>query len=66
MNRSAAAIASAAALALAQPGCERHPASQTIPGFAEKLAEKHATENARATTPESVTPEPPRFFPEAR
>jgi hypothetical protein len=66
MRRAAAVLIAAASLALTQPGCERHAASQTVPGFAEKQAEKNARENARAATPEPVTLEPPRFFPEGR
>ncbi|MEI6278109.1 MAG: hypothetical protein WCQ16_01840 [Verrucomicrobiae bacterium] len=55
--------AAAAVIALAPPACERHAASQTVPGHAEKLAEKQAAENQRATTPETVNPNPPKFFP---
>ena len=44
-------------------GCERHPASQTVPGYAEKQAERQAEQNRQATTPQDVNPNPPRFFP---
>lgn len=53
----------AAALILTQVGCERHPATQTVPGYAEKLEKKKADENLRATTPETVNPDSPKFFP---
>jgi len=58
--------AAAAVLVLAQSACERHPASETVPGYAEKLAQKAAAEKARATTPEPVNPDPPKFFPEGK
>lgn len=53
----------AAALILSQAGCERHNATQTVPGFAEKLAERQAADKHRASTPEKVSPDSPRFFP---
>jgi len=43
--------------------CERHPASQTVPGYAEKQAARQAEQNRQATTPQDVNPNPPRFFP---
>lgn len=49
-------------LVLAQTACERHAASETVPGYAEKLAEKKAAEQKQATTPQTVNPTPPKFF----
>jgi hypothetical protein len=57
------ACAASLAIALAQPGCERHSASETVPGYAEKLAEKSVDERAQASTAEAITLNPPRFFP---
>jgi hypothetical protein len=48
---------------LAGTGCERHPASQTVPGYAEKAAAKEKKEQHDATTPEGTNPEPPSYFP---
>ncbi len=63
MRQLSAALAAAAALILTQSGCERHAATQTVPGFAEKLADRQAAEKNRAATPEKVNPDSPRFFP---
>lgn len=58
-----ACLAAAAAMLVSQTGCERHPASQTVPGYAEKLAEKKARQAEQAATAETVDQAPPRFFP---
>ncbi|MEI6035234.1 MAG: hypothetical protein WCS65_13270 [Verrucomicrobiae bacterium] len=55
-------LALAAAIAIA-PACERHPASETVPGYAEMLAKKSAEEKVRAETPGTVNLDPPKFFP---
>jgi hypothetical protein len=60
------ALSAAAALVLTQPGCERHSAAETVPGYAEKLAERQAVEKSRAVTPEKVNPDSPRFFPQGQ
>lgn len=52
-----------AVLALSQAGCERHSALVTVPGYAEKQAEKKAAELEQAKTAEDVTPAAPKFFP---
>lgn len=41
-------------------GCEQHPPSETIPGYAEK---KHAAEQHKATTAEGSNPDAPAYFP---
>jgi len=62
MSRLGTAWAAAAVIGLAPTACERHAASETVPGYAEKLAEKKAAEQKQATTPETVNPNPPKFF----
>ncbi len=46
-----------------QTGCERHPASQTVPGFSEKQAKTQEELEREARTPSTINPEAPRFFP---
>lgn len=60
------ALSAAAVLILAQSGCERHSATETVPGYSEKLAERQASEKSRAATPEKVNPDAPRFFPQGQ
>ncbi len=43
-------------------GCEMHPASQTVPGYAEKMAAKEAKAEKKAETAETLDSNPPRFF----
>lgn len=43
--------------------CEKHSPSQTIPGYAEKEAEKKAEKEARMLTPQGGNPDAPTFFP---
>lgn len=50
-------------LILSQTGCERHPASQTVPGYAEKAAAREAKSAAKANKTERVDPTAPTFFP---
>jgi len=52
-----------ALLVLVQPACERHPASVTVPGYAEKMAAKKEAAAKDAKTAEPVDPNPPTFFP---
>ncbi len=54
-----------AVFALSQAGCERHSALVTVPGYAEKQAEKQAAQIEQAKTGEDVTPAAPKFFPPA-
>ena len=46
-----------------QASCERHPASQTVPGYAEKSAGQEAEIRRAATTPITINPAGPKFFP---
>lgn len=48
---------------LAGTGCEMHPASQTVPGYADKVADKKKKEQHDAATPEGANPNPPSYFP---
>lgn len=42
--------------------CEKHPASQIDPNYAEKKAEKEL-ESLANQAPEGANPQPPEFFP---
>ena len=53
----------AVASVLIGPGCERHPASQTVPGFHEKEIRTQKARDEMARTPLSINPDPPIFFP---
>ncbi len=66
MKRLPAAVAVAAVLIFMQSGCERHAAAETVPGFAEKLADKNATQETQARTPVKVNPDSPAFFPQGQ
>lgn len=44
-------------------GCERHPASQTIPGYAEKLKQAEEKAANQATHSERTDAAAPSFFP---
>lgn len=46
-------------------GCERHSASQTVPGFDEQQADRRALQQKKASVPLTTNPEAPRFFPPA-
>ncbi len=46
-----------------QSGCERHPASQTIPGYAEKMRGKEAAAEKQATHSEAADSKAPTYFP---
>lgn len=48
---------------LAGTGCERHPAAQTVPGFADAQSENLAAQNKEARTPIAISPDAPKFFP---
>ena len=48
---------------LAGTGCERHAASQTVPGFDEKHAQNQAAQDKEARTPLTINPDAPKFFP---
>ncbi|MDX2079971.1 MAG: hypothetical protein SFU53_04245 [Terrimicrobiaceae bacterium] len=55
-------VALATALVL-HTGCEMHSADKTVPGYAEKMAEKQKKEAKQAESTEPVSANPPRFFP---
>lgn len=44
-------------------GCERHPASETIPQYAEKMKKEEAKDNEKASHSESADPQAPSYFP---
>ncbi len=44
-------------------GCERHPASATVPGYAEKQKKAAKEEKKAEKTSERVDPNAPQFFP---
>jgi hypothetical protein len=51
------------ALVASQSGCERHPASVTVPGYAEKMGKKEAQAEEKATHSEKADPQAPSYFP---
>ena len=53
----------AIATVLIGAGCEKHPASQTVPGFQEMQAQKQAIQEKEARTPLPINPKAPKFFP---
>ena len=62
MTRSLLSCLSIAAV-LIGAGCEKHSASQTVPGFHEMQARAQAIEDKEARTPLPINPTPPKFFP---
>jgi len=44
-------------------GCERHPASQTIPGYAEKLKQAEEKAEKKASHSERTDASAPTYFP---
>ena len=54
----------AAASIFLGPGCEKHPASQTVPGFNDKQVKAHAAQDREARTPLTINPDAPKFFPQ--
>jgi hypothetical protein len=58
------ALLAALAIIPFQTGCERHPASETISGHAEKVKASEAKE--KATQKEATDPNAPSFFPEKK
>lgn len=47
---------------LAHPGCEMHPASETIPGYAEKKKEKEAKAKKKCSNRRDNRPRCPRLL----
>ena len=62
MTRPLLSSLSIAALLIAA-GCEKHPDSQTVPGFQEAQARAQAIQDKEAMTPLPINPHPPKFFP---
>jgi hypothetical protein len=44
-------------------GCERHAASKTVPGYAEKMKEKEKNQKQSVEYSEAVDPNAPTYFP---
>ena len=63
MKSLATSLLVALALLALQPGCERHPASQTIPGYAEKMVKKDAEAEKQATHSEPADSQAPTYVP---
>lgn len=57
------ALLAIAAVAVLHTGCEMHSAEKTIPGYAEKMAEKEKKAAKQAASTEPVSSSPPQFFP---
>jgi hypothetical protein len=63
MKSTATTLVAAFALMALHTSCERHPASQTIPGYAEKLAKKDEASKSKATHSEPADSQAPNYFP---
>jgi hypothetical protein len=55
-------VTALAALGL-HTGCEMHPASQTVPGYAEKMKAKEEKQKQAVEYSEAVDPNAPSYFP---
>ena len=62
MNSLATTLLVAFALVAIQSGCERHPASQTVPSYAEKMSKKEEQAEKKATHSEPADPQAPSYF----
>lgn len=51
------------AACLVSVGCEMHPPSQTIPGYAEKETAKQTVEKQKSLIPEEANTNAPTYFP---
>ena len=59
-----ATLLTVAVLALClHTGCEMHPASQTVPGYAEKQKAKQKKQQQSVDHSEAVDPNAPSYFP---
>jgi hypothetical protein len=59
-----ATLLAAAILALGlHTGCEMHPASKTVPGYAEKMKAKEEKQQQAVEHSEAVDPNAPSYFP---
>ncbi len=63
MKLQAAILLAAASAIMLHTGCERHSASQTVPGYAEKMKEKQAQAQEDANKSEAAAPNAPTYFP---
>ena len=52
-----------AAMAVLHTGCEMHPASETVPGYAEKMKEKQAKAQKDTEHSEAADSNAPSYFP---
>lgn len=60
------ALLAALAIIPFQTGCERHPASETISGHAEKVKASEAQAKEKATQKEATDPNAPSYFSEKK
>lgn len=60
--QAATLLAVLAAMSL-HSGCERHPASETVPGYSRKMKEKQAQAQKDANQSEAADPNAPSYFP---
>ena len=63
MKSIATTLLAAFALLAINTGCERHPASETVPGYAAKMEKKQAEAGEKATHSEASDPQAPAYFP---
>ncbi|MEI8283402.1 MAG: hypothetical protein WCG52_00295 [bacterium] len=66
MKLQISALLAALAIIPFQTGCERHPASETISGHAEKVKASEVQAKEKATQKEATDPNAPSFFPEKK
>jgi hypothetical protein len=63
MKSRATLLAAAFAALCLHTGCEMHPASKTVPGYAEKMKAKEKKEKQSVEYSEAVDPNAPSYFP---
>jgi hypothetical protein len=66
MKLQISALLAALAIIPFQTSCERHPASETIAGHAEKAKAAEAQAKEKATQKEATDPNAPSYFPEKK
>jgi len=63
MKIRATLLAATIAIPALHTGCEMHPASKTVPGYAEKMKEKEKKQEQSVEYSEAVDPNAPTYFP---
>jgi hypothetical protein len=63
MKTLATGLLAISAVAILHTGCEMHPASQTVPGYAEKMKKQEEKTQVETQTKEAIDPQAPSYFP---